>query len=141
MAKIIYLIQKDMIVIDNSKVLLTYKVEIESVVLVWKGFVKSEEYRTVMTEAYETAKLHKAKNWLSDMTNAKVVTQEDQKWVNEYLIPEGYKIGVKKVGMVLSENVFNEMFAKKLGANINDFDDNISVGYFYTMDQAEEWIK
>ena len=129
-----------MIVIDNNKVLLTYNNEIESVVMVWKGFVKSSEYREIMTKAYETAKLHKAKNWLSDMTDAKVVTQEDQKWVNEYLIPEGYKIGVKKVGMVLSENVFNEMFAKKLGANINDFADHISVGYFYTMHQAEDWV-
>ena len=130
-----------MIVLDNNKALLTYNEEIESVVLVWKGFVKSEEYREIMTKTFETAKFHKAKNWLSDMTNAKVVSQEDQKWVNEYLIPEGYKIGVKKVGMVLSENVFNEMFAKKLGTNISDYADHISVGYFYTMDQAEGWVK
>lgn len=106
----------------------------------WKNvFPSSEEYRHVLNKALEIVSKHKPKAWLSDMSNENVVRSEDNKWVQEFVIPTAYKNGVKKAAFVLSESVFTKMHADNLKKAAEKLG-TIEIKYFKNKDEAYKWI-
>lgn len=125
----------------EDKVAAVYYHEAKQMVeLRWKGFAKVEEYKTVVEAAGEAVPRYSPKIWVSDQRRAKAVPEEARQWLQEDFIPRMLKLGVlQKVAFLLSEDLFNQMYAKGLARHIEM--GGVEVGYFGDVEKMERWLR
>ncbi|NJO02697.1 MAG: hypothetical protein HC880_14325 [Bacteroidia bacterium] len=125
------------IILDNDYVTLIYKNDLKALEVLWKKFTPSKHYFEILQVAYRAAASHPVKYWISDMTNAGVISLENQKWIKKELIPRLLKGGVEKIGVVVSLDIFNKMFTDELRKILG----HQVCKYFYSLPEAENWAR
>lgn len=124
---------------DSNLATVNYLPEKKIVEVIWKGeYVKSDDYRITLNKALELLTKYKAECWLSDMTLQKAVSQEDKKWVDEYVIPLAIKTGVKKAAFVVPENIFAKLYADHVAKSIKN--SGFEFQYFENRKSAHNWF-
>jgi hypothetical protein len=76
------------------------------IVAKWIGFLKAQEVRKGCTFMTRYIKDNGLKNHLSDHRQLKVLSKEVQDYLTMEWFPEVEKIGLRKVGAVVAEDVF-----------------------------------
>lgn len=122
--------------LDKAFALVQLNEENYTVEITWKKYATGAQYRHVIELAYETIVLEGATKWLSDSTNAGVVSYTEQAWLQEVMIPKGIKSGLKKVAIVVSQNIFNKIYLNNIKENLTQFSNN----YFDNIDDAHKWL-
>lgn len=111
----------------------------KAVVITWNGVMPpSEEYRKTLTMALEAADRFEIRHWVSDMRKERVVKSDDNKWVQEFVIPSAIKKGFKKCAFLVPESVFAKMHADRLKQSIEGH--GFEIRYFDDMDKLNEWL-
>ena len=85
------------IFIDKSNNVLTAK---------WFGFLKADEVKKGCSLMTKYVKENNTKTHLSDHRGLRILSKEVQDYLTQTWFPEVEKVGLKKVGAVLSEDVF-----------------------------------
>lgn len=85
------------IVIDKSTNVLTAK---------WFGFLKSDDVKKGCSLMTKYVKENHTKSHLSDHSQLRILSKEVQDYLTQTWFPEMEKVGLKKIGAVLSEDVF-----------------------------------
>ncbi len=114
-----------------------YTEEMQTMELIWKGFVPSHTYREVMLLVQEQVKHRPVRFWIFDATFAKVITLEDQQWTRKILLPSLFKAGLQAMGIVVSHDVFNKLFTDQLRRSLG----NERCQYFDHIREAEAWVQ
>ncbi|MGD1842657.1 MAG: hypothetical protein ACFB0B_17440 [Thermonemataceae bacterium] len=109
-----------MIVLDNSTATIKAAVDAEAIMIIWKGFAKGDTYRSILKTALEAAQQHQLKNWISDLTEAKVVSPEDKTWVEETFIPEGLQAGIKKAIFIVPKDIFSKAYVEQITLKLEE---------------------
>lgn len=122
--------------LDKAFALVQLNEENYTVEITWKKYATGAQYRHVIELAYEAIVLEGATKWLSDSTNAGVVSYTEQAWLQEVMIPKGIKSGLKKVAIVVSQNIFNKIYLDNIKENLTQF----STNYFDNIDDAHKWL-
>lgn len=122
--------------LDKAFALVQLNEENYTVEITWKKYATGDQYRHVIELAYEAIVLEGATKWLSDSTNAGVVSYTEQAWLQEVMIPKGIKSGLKKVAIVVSQNIFNKIYLDNIKENLTQF----STNYFDNIDDAHKWL-
>jgi hypothetical protein len=111
----------------------------QAVVITWNGIMPtSEEYRKTLTAALDAADRYEIRHWVSDMRKERVVKSDDNKWVQETVIPTAIKKGFKKCAFLVPESVFAKMHADKLKQSIEGH--GFEIQYFEDMDKLWGWL-
>lgn len=79
----------------------------------WKGYVPSEEYRAALWQILEQVQEHKLSLWLSDTREMGIILRADQKWSLEVFVPERMKHGLRRVGLVPSQDYFTQTITER----------------------------
>jgi hypothetical protein len=109
------------------------------VVIKWHGFANSAEYRALLDKLLEVATTTRAKHWLADNTNMRVIRPVDQEYTNTVWFPEFIKTDIQKLAIVTSTDFFNRLAVDKIltrASGIIKFD----TMYFDNMAEALEWL-
>jgi len=70
----------------------------------WKGFARSDEFRTALMTALDAIRDKHAIAYLSDTRKVKVVVPKDQNWANEVWVPYVAAAGLKRFALVKAES-------------------------------------
>lgn len=89
----------------DSKYLRIYWEEVPNHVRTeWHGFVHNDDFKEGLKRALELAREKKTRLWLGDLTDLKVLTQDDKQWIIEKWIPLLVELKIKKVAFVKPKN-------------------------------------
>jgi hypothetical protein len=119
--------------------------ELNCILLEWKGDVLLEEWIDILTRGIEEIQTRKITNWIGDTTNLGATSDEHDKWVQDVWLPSVSEAGLKKLVVVLSNDILGEMTMMELMDNVknkaSDTDSNLQSIYTKDFNQAIEWIK
>jgi hypothetical protein len=109
------------------------------VVMEWKAFAKSAEFRRGLDKGLELLTNKKAARWLADMRKMGTIGVEDQKWSNEDWFPRAVRGGIRYMALVMPASALASMGVKNIMNTIGNIP--IETQYFDSPDKARDWLK
>lgn len=107
----------------------------------WLRAVDSTEYRKSLTKTYDTIKNNRVVCWLADATRLSTPNMIDQKWTANLVGERMSATALRKIALVLPDDLFLEVVAEKIGERIIRMTNNkIQIGYFNSHASALEWL-
>lgn len=85
---------------ENDAVQLWYDGNLNIVTIQWKRDISSREYREAFEVVLSSFNFYQTPGCISDVRKRGAVTEEDQKWFTENIIPELVKSGLKRAAIV-----------------------------------------
>ncbi|MCK9424528.1 MAG: STAS/SEC14 domain-containing protein [Ignavibacteriaceae bacterium] len=132
-----------MIYTDKHFVTISYDETIPCVLIEWKKYASSEQFRLTHEQAVEAylknAPEHKQLHWLSDTRKFVMVSEDDIKWVVDEINPKLYEAKLKYMAFVIPESEFAKTSVGDYQRDINK--DKIEIKNFSTVEEAKEWLK
>ena len=129
--------------IENGKV--EFNPEIPAIIWTAKGFMHSNEFRELTMKGVEAFIENKKQNpnicWLNDVRKMKVISGADQTWLNTKINDEVEKQGLRKLAMVLPENIFAKMAQLYTEVALKRHKNNLEIKSFKEYNKAVEWLK
>lgn len=75
---------------------------------------------------------------IADNSKAKVVSSEDQQWMNEVWFPKAIAAGFRTSAVVAARDVFRDIAVKQIVQQLDK--EMFTVQFFPSCDDAEQWI-
>ncbi|MEM9828986.1 MAG: hypothetical protein AAF944_00030 [Bacteroidota bacterium] len=104
-----------------------------------KDFATSEEFKMGLNKGLDLLVERNTENWLADLRKMDVIDSDDEKWSNKDWFPRALVGGVKKMALIPSEDIFNNMSVESImnevagtGLVVHDFDD---------VEKAKTWLR
>lgn len=120
------------------------KVEVEekdaTIIMTWNGAFTSAQYREATRACLAAVQQFGLKNWLADTRLIGQIPAEDHEWTNENVLVPVSDAGVRKVAIVIPEDVYNHLAISAImvkGKSRFKFESR----YFVYKNEALEWFK
>lgn len=123
---------------EDKSLTIRYEQDQKYLLLAWNGFVPSHAFRVLACEIIKAVEKTKARKILSDNTEWKIISPNDQGWAANHWFPKAEESGVVAMATVMSRDVFNRQAERNVEglAAIN----NLKVGNFNTVSEAVNWL-
>ena len=105
----------------------------------WNGFVSGDEYKQGLNKGIELIKEKKLYKWIGNLSHMEAITEDDQTWANEVWFPNALNAGLKRLGVVVSKDVFNQMSVEEMLNKVESID--LQTQYFDSLENAIVWMK
>ena len=129
-----------MLYLENDFVRIEDDRSINAIIIIWLGFCNSTQYRETVEQAFQIAVKTGLRNWIFDDRKGKLLAPEDQRWLNDQMIPQ-IETFFKKVANVSSSDIFrkiaNDIIDKK---RIKNAKTDLQVHFFNSIETAKEWL-
>ncbi|RDV11952.1 hypothetical protein DXT99_23300 [Pontibacter diazotrophicus] len=107
----------------------------------WLTSVDSEMYREGMLHLYGHIKQHHLSLWLYDASKFSTPNMSDQKWSVEVLAPLLAGTSLRRIAVIMSQDVFLQTVAEQVRRNsMAVFKGSIKMKNFFDQDSAAEWL-
>lgn len=123
---------------ENENLAIRYDRENDYLFLTWSGFVAGEDFKTLAGQVLAAVEKTKTGKILSDNTNWKTISPNDRGWAAYNWFPMAQEKGVRKLGTILSKDVFSRMAERSI-VDMADAD-CIHIKNFQTADEARSWL-
>jgi hypothetical protein len=110
------------------------------VFLQWRGFADGEDYRGLLGAVLTLLASKSSNCLLVDTRKAKVVTPEDQDWINTVWVPAATKAGLKYTAMIMPESVITKMVFDRMESKYNPPPGG-GMMYFNNLAEAKAWLR
>lgn len=107
-------------------------------ILIWNGYVSSQEFRYINENFLEFAREHKITKMIRDTRNFTILSPADRKWFAEYMIPQFHAIGIRFSAIIIPNNQISKLLVEELVKHANVH--KIQVKYFSTLEEAKSWL-
>jgi len=107
------------------------------------GFLILEKYQPCWLEVLDLIEKYQPNKILVDMSQSKVIAEENREWLKENYFPKAYQISnVKffKVARIVAEDIYNQMSLKQLDTLRNEADYPEESKNFKTEQEALNWL-
>lgn len=108
-----------------------------------KGFLVLEKYQPCWLEVLDLIEKYQTNKILVDMSQSKVIAEENREWLKENYFPKAYQISDTKffkVARVVAEDIYNQMSLKQLDTMRNEGDYPEESKNFKTEEEALNWL-
>ena len=126
------------LVYQDAAAFITIEKRTNTVIVSWKNSPINNEFKDVLNAGLEIVKEHKIKKWIGDCTYLGAVGQEDQQWSNNEWFPQIISLGVAKMGVIVSDDVFNQLSVEDIMNKVEGAD--LVSKYFSNVDDAVDWM-
>lgn len=106
----------------------------------WNGFVSGQDFRESSLACLKLIKEKQVRFWVADDRNMRAIRLKDQEWSNTVLIPKILLTNLKKMALIVSTDMFNQLAVDSMVHKAGD-NHSIELQYFHDLASAEEWIK
>jgi hypothetical protein len=108
------------------------------VYLEFKGFATSAEFRSGTMMVIDAIRERKATSLISDNRRLEVVTNEDQLWLRDTLVPQAAAGGLKRAALVVAHQGLGRYASQEI---VNRLPSGMFVTRtFDSLDDAKKWI-
>ncbi len=123
---------------EDKSLTIQYEQDQKYLQLVWKGFIPSHAFRSLACEIIKAVEKTKAKKILSDNTEWKIISPNDQGWAANHWFPKAEESGVMAMATVMSRDIFNRQAERNVEglAAVS----TLKVGNFETVKEAVDWL-
>ncbi|MBS1602590.1 MAG: STAS/SEC14 domain-containing protein [Bacteroidetes bacterium] len=112
--------------------------DIDTVVMVWKGYSTSEEFREgtelMLNELINSG----TSKVLGDVREMVLIGMEDQRWLETKFLPRAIKFGFKQIAIVTPNSYFNKVAIESVSYKVDK--EKISIQFFDTREDAVKWL-
>jgi hypothetical protein len=119
--------------------------KLNCILLEWKGDVLLEEWIEILTRGIDEVAARKVTNWIGDTSNLGATGEEHNQWIQEVFTPKLSKAGLKKLAVVLPNDVLGEMAMQEIMDDLKNTaaSNNSEMDSKYTKDinEAIDWVK
>jgi hypothetical protein len=115
-----------------------YNQKLNAVVIGWKDFATTEQYKKVIENAALVIKEKNCKVWISDSVKGKAVPKEALEWLKIDFIPRLPSLGIKKAAFLVTGNAFRKLYADSIKTEIAKT--GVQMKYFESRVELEKWI-
>ncbi|AFM02602.1 hypothetical protein Fleli_0099 [Bernardetia litoralis DSM 6794] len=108
-----------------------------------KGFLVLEKYQPCWLEVLDLIEKNQTNKLLVDMSQSKVIAEENRDWLKEVYFPKAYQVSNAKffkVARIVAEDIYNQMSLKQLDTMRNEGDYSEESKNFKTEDEALNWL-
>jgi len=123
---------------DSGVCTIRFDPQVGCVVMVWKGYATSEEFRAgnerVLAAILETG----ATRLLGEVTDFKLIGATDQQWLNDNWIPRAVQAGLRRVALIQPVYYFNRVAIETVAQRVDPA--TLEIGYFTDLDAARAWL-
>ncbi|WP_338763154.1 hypothetical protein WAF17_19050 [Bernardetia sp. ABR2-2B] len=108
-----------------------------------KGFLVLEKYQPCWLEVLDLIEEKQTNKLLVDMSQSKVIAEENRDWLKENYFPKAYEVSNAKffkVARIVAEDIYNQMSLKQLDTMRNEGDYSEESKNFKTKDEALNWL-
>jgi len=130
---------KDVILLDEAFLRMSYSPADRLIQLQWNGHARSEDYRKGLQLAVEMVAKHDLLYWLADLRAMTVILQADEKWSQEVWFPTLFKTGLEKMAIVQSADYFNQTSVQRSFTAVNG-KLSFKVAWFPATEEAVDWL-
>lgn len=123
----------------TEQVSIEWDEENKIIVSMHKGFVSGEDYRIASNKLLELAILKKAKKYIADGSQAKLISVADQQWIIEDWLPRAIEAGLRYNANILPRSILAQMALNAMGRNAGE--NPIEAHYFSNREDALAWLK
>jgi signal transduction histidine kinase len=116
-----------------------YNARINTMGLMWKRHVKSDEYRLLLTKCMEMLHVYGTPHWIADFRKLESLSLEDYSLFSDSVIAEGSQMGLRAVAVITKPPTHN---GSQLNEVIKSLSHNgVEIEVFQTSAEAESWIE
>ncbi|WP_066838498.1 hypothetical protein [Rufibacter ruber] len=114
--------------------------ELTSVITMdWDGTFTSAQFREAVTYCMELVAQKKLKYWLANSSRIGEIQPADQKWSSEVLLPRLSELGVKKVALVIPEDLNSHLAITTIMVRGKE-KSTFAANYFVKKKDALDWM-
>ena len=128
-----------MIYFESNFLDISYDESINAVIMNWKSFTTFDELKQGLNKGLELLASKKARKWLGNVCKLGALGEDEQRWSNNDWFPRALAAGVKKMAVVVSTDIFNQMTVEEIMVKIPEIDLNSQT--FDNFDKAYYWLK
>ncbi|MCC5945323.1 MAG: hypothetical protein JJT94_10330 [Bernardetiaceae bacterium] len=107
--------------------------------ITWLRQANNAEYRHVLSRAIELIESYNISLWIANMQKAGIVSLENQQWFREDIVPRAIHAGIRRAGIILSEDAFNRFYLNNTIQKTKEKGFEVEFHYFNTPDEIFEW--
>ncbi len=104
----------------------------------WAQPPTSAEFREVLSKGLEIIQGNKLQRWIGDVRQLGAILDEDQKWSNEVWFPKAIEAGIKRMAVVIADDIFNQLSVEEIMSKVEAVD--LTSHYFSAIEEAREWV-
>lgn len=108
-----------------------------------KGFLVLEKYKPCWLQVIDLIEAHQTNKLLVDMSQSKVIAEENRDWLRTEYFPKAYSISNEKffkVARIVAEDIYNQMSLKQLDTMRNEGDYPEESRNFKNEEEAVNWL-
>ncbi|MEJ8804360.1 STAS/SEC14 domain-containing protein [Pontibacter sp. H249] len=105
----------------------------------WRGFLSSEEFRNNGLRCLHLIQAEGLVRWLADQRVMRAIRQQDLNWVVTELVPLMLASPLRRMAIVVSVDIFNNMAMEQLFKRAGNLGDLI-IKEFDNEDAALQWL-
>ena len=107
----------------------------------WLRAVDSSEYRKYLKRTCHAIKINSVVYWLADLTRLSSPNMIDQKWTAELVGKLISGTHLRRIALVLPDDLFLEVVIEKIGEQVvRKTKNQIQIAYFNTHESAFQWL-
>ena len=126
-------------ILKNEFATLTYERDLKLLILTWSDQKPSfEDYQKPFLAILEFMVKNPVYSYISDIRNQAIIPPDYRKWLQEHVMPEGVKTGLKRVVGVANVNIFKQYYINNVFQSAKKF--GLPFKMFNTIDEAKEWL-
>lgn len=109
------------------------------IVIKWKRPVESREFRHVFDAVLRSLNVHHSPGWISDVRQQGMLSNEDQQWFVNTVVPQLAACGLKFVAMIGANDESRRGYQELLRQSSQNY--GISVNGFASAEEARAWME
>ena len=115
-----------------------YDSNINSVVMEWRGYATSHEFKEGTELMLNTLIKHGTFKVLADIKDMTIIGMEDQEWINTHFLPRAINFGFKVLAIVKPDHYFNKVAVESISYKVDK--NKLAIHFFDNISQAREWL-
>ena len=112
--------------------------EINSVVMEWNGYATSKQFKQGTELMLNMLIKNNCSKVLADIKDMKIITMEDQQWLNEEFLPRATTFGFKAIAIVKPHYYFNKVAVETVSYKVDK--EKLTINFFDNSEEAKEWL-
>jgi len=106
--------------------------------LEWLATPTSEELKDGLNQALDIVKSKKVTKWIGDVRHMGAIDPTDQEWINTKWFPSLLQAGIKRMGVIVGDDIFNQMSVEDIMSKVESA--KFVSQYFSSTSDAKAWV-
>lgn len=124
---------------ETSHYKVTFDAESNCVVMKWEGYSTSREFRQGTETMLNMVILHKTGYVLADVENMVLISQDDQKWLENDFLPRAISSGFSALAVIKPKYYFNKIAVEEISYKVDK--NKLPICFFDNVKEAKQWLK